>query len=361
MNNILIALITGLTTGGLSCLAVQGGLLASSLASQVELDLKNLPNTRTKGKHKKAAAIPVARRVHLARPILLFLTAKLLAYTLLGFLLGALGSVLQLSPISRGILQTAVGIFMLGTALRMLNVHPIFRVFTIEPPPSLRRWIRKLSKGSDSAATPLFLGALTVLIPCGVTQAMMALAVGTGDAVSGAAILFAFTLGASPLFFAAAYLTTRLGAALEKYFTRFVAALVLILGLISVDAGLTLMGAPFSPTNLMIRLSSPQDQTPASTGAPAATTKMGELIVNAKNTGYQPEYLQAPANQALNLIVKTQGTYSCSRAFVIPDLDINEMLPVTGSVAFEIPPQEAGKILYFSCSMGMYGGAIRFN
>ena len=35
---IMVAFITGLTTGGLSCLAVQGGLLASSLAHQIETD-----------------------------------------------------------------------------------------------------------------------------------------------------------------------------------------------------------------------------------------------------------------------------------------------------------------------------------
>ncbi len=38
MSQLIVAFITGLTTGGLSCLAVQGGLLASSLAHQIEQD-----------------------------------------------------------------------------------------------------------------------------------------------------------------------------------------------------------------------------------------------------------------------------------------------------------------------------------
>ena len=41
MNQIFVAFITGLTTGGLSCLAVQGGLLASSLGHQLEQDMLN--------------------------------------------------------------------------------------------------------------------------------------------------------------------------------------------------------------------------------------------------------------------------------------------------------------------------------
>ena len=36
MSQLIVAFITGITTGGLSCLAVQGGLLASSLAHQFE-------------------------------------------------------------------------------------------------------------------------------------------------------------------------------------------------------------------------------------------------------------------------------------------------------------------------------------
>ena len=37
---LIIAFLTGLTTGGLSCLAVQGGLLASSIAHDVELSIQ---------------------------------------------------------------------------------------------------------------------------------------------------------------------------------------------------------------------------------------------------------------------------------------------------------------------------------
>ena len=37
--DLVVPFITGVTTGGLSCLAVQGGLLASTLAYQLEQDL----------------------------------------------------------------------------------------------------------------------------------------------------------------------------------------------------------------------------------------------------------------------------------------------------------------------------------
>src|SRR5580765_2893560 len=37
-SQLVVAFVTGLTTGGLSCLAVQGGLLAGTLAHQIEED-----------------------------------------------------------------------------------------------------------------------------------------------------------------------------------------------------------------------------------------------------------------------------------------------------------------------------------
>ena len=242
-----VAFITGLTTGGLSCLAVQGGLLASTLARQIEVDLLNQPKSRkgrSSSNHSTQPALPIA----------LFLLAKLAAYTILGALLGWLGSFLSLDPISRAILMISIGIFMLGNALRMLNVHPIFRYFAIEPPKFITRYIRRTAKNGTEMVTPLFLGALTVFIPCGVTQAIMGAALATGRAGLGAALMFAFTLGTSPVFFLVAYLTTKIGTRLESLFMRFVAIAVLILGMVTLNSGLNLIGSPLSFENMTSRL-----------------------------------------------------------------------------------------------------------
>ena len=337
--NLLVLFITGLTTGGLSCLAVQGGLLASSLSHQVERDVAATPR----------------RSAQLAAPIAGFLLAKLAAYTLLGFLLGALGSVFQMTPLTRAVLMLAVGVFMIGNALRLLNVHPIFRFFNLEPPKFLTRYIRRKARSSsEGLLAPVFLGALTVFIPCGVTQTMMALAVGAGSPWAGAAILFAFTLGTSPVFFAVAFLTTQLGARLEKNFRIFVAVVTLILGLVTVDAGLNLAGAPFAVSRLW------QANSAAPTAAAAPADENAPLVLEALNDGYAPEVLMAKAGQPLELHVVTNNTRSCSRAFVIPALKVEKLLPATGTEIIQIPPQTAGTVMPFTCSMGMYGGQIRF-
>ncbi|MCU0508888.1 MAG: sulfite exporter TauE/SafE family protein [Anaerolineae bacterium] len=407
MNDILLAFVTGLTTGGLSCLAVQGGLLAGSVALEVEKNVAAAPvpaPAAASGKSTKAGAkrdasagvasvpdVAAARPQRAARPIVLFLTAKVIAYTILGFLLGWLGSMFQLTPTMRMVLLVIIGAFMIGTALRMLNVHPIFRYFALEPPRFITRYIRRKSKGEADAFTPLFLGALTVLIPCGVTQAMMAVAMASGDPLVGATTMFAFTLGTTPVFFALAYLATRLGQRMEKAFVRVVAIALIVFGLVSIDSALTLGGFPYSFTNMRMAMSGgraseqpvavngqrPLHPAPVMVGATPApgqsagagadlSTAFGPegrpntVTVNVKNEGYFPQVVRAKADTALKLAMVSDQTYSCARALVIPALGVEEMLPETGTVLIDIPPQPAGSRLFYSCSMGMYSGVIVF-
>jgi hypothetical protein len=240
----------------------------------------------------------------------------------------------------------------------MFNVHPIFRYFSIEPPKFITRYIRRTAKGTDTA-TPIFLGLLTVFIPCGVTQAMMATALGTGSIAMGAALMFAFTLGTSPVFFIIAYLTTELGSRLEKFFMRFVAVLVLIFGFVTLDGGLNLMGSPLSLQNLTRGWlpSQTESNSVAASPRPAAD---GSIILEVQNNGYFPTILKAPAGRDFALDLVTDETYSCARDFVIPALNYHKLLPESGTIQVFIPAQDAGSTLFFTCSMGMYTGQIVF-
>ena len=144
-------------------LAVQGGLLAFILQREEE---------RLKDKAGKGSPAP----------ILWFLLAKLVAYTILGLLLGWFGSLFSLSLTVKLVMQFAVIVFMFGTAMSLLNVHPFFRYFIIQPPKFLTRLVINKSN-SKSAFAPALLGAFTVVIPSGITQAMMALAIRSGSAI----------------------------------------------------------------------------------------------------------------------------------------------------------------------------------
>ena len=384
-NVLSLAFITGVTTGGLSCLAVQAGLLATSVARQAETDVatqlavkhvvaqrkkrSNRRLTKEQRRRERAALATLEqpekpKRRNAAMPIALFLGAKLVAYTILGIFLGWIGSVLQLSPYSRAALQIGIGVFMLGTAARLFNLHPIFRYFVIEPPRFMTRFIRRYAKNSASTvATPLFLGALTIFIPCGVTQAMMVLAVGTGSPLLGAAIMFAFILGTTPVFFGLAYVATRLGEVLHTRFLQFAGATVLILGLVSIEGGLNLMGSPYSFSNLLNSAAVTLAEASGSSQdvAAAQPDANGAITIHAYNTSYDPSLIKAPSSKPVTLTVVTSGTTGCTRGFVIPAIGLQRTLPETGQITINIPPSAANGNLRFTCSMGMYSGYFEFS
>lgn len=369
MTELILAFITGFTTGGLSCLAVQGGLLASSMAQKIEQDINGKQN-----------------HPHVAKPILWFLVAKLAAYTLLGFFLGWIGSLIQLTPLLRAIFQIAIGIFMLGQALRLFNVHPIFRYFNIETPHFIRKYIRTRSKQGNSNFTPAFLGALTVFIPCGITQAMMASAIATGNPMMGAALMFAFILGTSPIFFVVAYFATRLGARLEKYFMKLVAVVVMVLALLTIQTGLNLLGWPVFFTNMAnqkivssgakgsidgysppIIATARAIKTPETVNIFLSGTQIAqnpsentsdEVNIKVINTGYQPKMVEVAAGKPIHLTLSSDEVYSCALSFVIPSQNVEIMLQPSDSQSVDLPAMQPGEKLPFSCSMGMYTGVI---
>lgn len=322
-SNLLVIFLTGLITGGLTCLAVQGGLLATVIT---EREKERLDETQKNGH---------------AKPILSFLGAKLLAYTILGFLLGWFGSLFQLSIKAQALLQFAVAIFMIGTALNLLNAHPFFRYFVIQPPKILTRLVRNQSKSKDVFA-PAILGAFTVFIPCGTTQAMMALAIAAGNPFKGAAILFAFILGTSPLFFGLGYMATKLGDVYQRRFYKLAAFAIILLALFNIRNALVISGVTIGASRTETSVPANQDVT-----------------ISIENSGYRPKVISIPAGKLITLHLKNKNAYTCAQAFTIPKLGIQRTVAPGESVTIQFMAPKKPTTLLFSCSMGMYRGTIK--
>ena len=315
MASIWLAFITGLTTGGFSCFAVQGGLLTSALA---EGDKK--------------------------RGLIYFLAAKVVAYTLFGFGLGYLGASLNISPRLQGWLQIFIGFFLLVTAARLLNIHPIFKYFVITPPKFIFKFLRKQSQA-------VILGALTILIPCGVTQAMMLLALGSGSAVWGAGIMLAFTLGTTPVFYLIGLAATE--ALKHKAFSAAAASFIFIIGTLSINSGQILRGSVHTLQNYWMVLVGTVEE------VKAATVRGGsqEVTIKVTNSGYQSSVNTLKAGVPVKIKLVSENVKSCARAFAIPDLNYFKVLPQTGTEEIEFTPTKLGKLTY-TCSMGMYTGSF---
>lgn len=336
--------LTGLTIGGLTCLAVQGGLLASTIAAREEEDYEE-------GNSRK----------HTIFPTLAFLITKLIAYTILGFLLGLFGQTLQISGNAQTVMQLLAGGYMVAVALNLLNVHPIFRYAIIQPPRFLTGMIRNQTKNKDIFA-PALLGAMTIFIPCGTTLAMEALAISTGNPILGAMIMGVFTLGTAPLFFGIGFLTTSLGDAFRAKFFKIAGVLVLYLGVTSVNGALVATGSPITLQTIGEAIPIEID---LSGGQAEASNNSNVKLVGGVQTvdisvfpvSYNPNYIQVKAGIPVRLNLTPSGGLGCTSFFRIPQLGVTQKLAQGATTPVEFTPQAPGK-LRFTCSMGMYSGVI---
>lgn len=343
--NLWLVFLTGLTSGGVTCAAMQGGLLASVIA--------NHKKTTFKQGFGRDDVLPVSA----------FLSAKLVSHITLGFLLGWLGSAVEISLPVKLFFQGLAALFMVVTALNLLDVHPIFRYLAIRPP----KWAYRLIKQNESSATlfaPSLLGFLTVLIPCGVTQAMAVLAVTSSSSIMGALIMGTFVLGTVPVFGLIGVATARLSEVWQHDFLRLAAMLLIVMSISSFNGILQVNDSPYSLQRLgpqLVRLLPPYDNKSSNAlQDPSVKLENGiqKVTISISSGGYTPKYFRVKSGTPVELTLDTDGeVYSCATAFTFKAFDIYEVLKPVDTRVHKFTPEKKGKFT-FACSMGMYSGVM---
>mgnify|MGYP000296446484 CR=1 FL=1 len=347
--NLWLIFLTGLTSGGVTCAAMQGGLLASVIANQKL-------TTGSGSKNNGLGSDDIA-------PVTAFLSVKLVSHLILGALLGAIGSVVELSLTSKLIFQGIAAIFMLATALNLLDVHPIFRYLSFQPP----KWAYRFLKNNEKSASlfaPSILGFFTVFIPCGVTQAMAVVALSSSSALQGALTMGMFVLGTFPLFFLIGIGTARLSEVWRRDFLKLAAYLLIFMSASSVNGILQVTDSPYSIQRLgpqIVRLLPPYDNSVGvNTPDPSVSIENGvqKVTLTVSNGGYSPRYFRVQSGVPVQLTLETDGqVYSCATAFTFKAFDIYDVLKPIDSKVHKFTPEKKGRYTY-SCSMGMYSGVM---
>ncbi len=366
--NLAAVFATGLLAGGVSCAAVQGGLLTGLITRQRAATAEPaVPPRRAKGRTRPAgstetragSARPVqtqrpARRAHLGddlTPVGGFLAGKLASHTLLGALLGALGGVMELSVGVRTWLQIGAGVLIIVFGLAQLGV-PGFRGIVVEPPISWMKIVRNRAR-SQAAVAPALLGLATILIPCGVTLSVVALALTSGSALAGAATMAVFVLGTGPLFAVLGYAARKAATAWRGKLALVTGLAVLAMGLSTLNGGLELAGSPLAANRLAQTIGFAE--TPADTTAASTVDGRQTAVITATSHAYSPENIQVRSSVPTTLVVKSAGAQGCIRSFVIRDEQ--KILPVSGETRIDLGILQPGRLDY-ACGMGMYTGTI---
>lgn len=281
------------------------------------------------------------------KPAIFYNLGRVVSYTILGGIVGAIGSVFSLTLPMKAGFQVLAGIFMIIMGLNMAG-YSLFRKFNIKLPWSFCS-IKKSGK------TPFVVGILNGFMPCGPLQTMQLYALGTGSAILGATSMFIFALGTVPLMLGFGAISGLLSKDNTKQLVKFGGILIVVLGLIMGNRGLALAGINISPMALMHKAAN-QSDSPGNTSK--STIENGVQVINmtANARGYSPSVLYVQKNIPVKWVINGEQLTSCNNSIVVPSMDIQRKLQ-SGETIINFTPGD--KDINFSCWMGMIGGVIK--
>ncbi|EKQ51922.1 sulfite exporter TauE/SafE family protein, partial [Clostridium sp. Maddingley MBC34-26] len=283
-------------------------------------------------------------------PSILYNMGRVTSYTIIGGIVGALGSVLSLSLNVKAGLQITSGLFMIMMGLNMTGFS-LFRKFNIKLPWSSCK-LKKKPK------TPFLVGFLNGLMPCGPLQTMQLYALGTGSAAAGALSMFLFSLGTVPLMLVFGAISGFLSKGYTKQLLKFSGILVIILGIIMGNRGLALAGVGVPGVNTLTQSISGNGAQASQANIGKATIENGVQVIKmtADNNGYTPNAFYVQKGIPVKWIITGSQINSCNNAVVVPSLNIQKTLK-SGENTIEFTPKDGD--INFSCWMGMIRGVIK--
>jgi uncharacterized protein len=182
---------------------------------------------------------------------LMYATGKTASYTVIGGSLGLLGSIMTFTPYMRGTVTLAASLFVIIYGLKMLDVFPVLRSFTLRLP---RFVVRGVSNELRHRRSPLAIGLLNgLMLGCGPLQAMYIMAAGTGSPQEGATMLFFFGLGTLIPLLSFGLIASSVSRDIINLLVRASAILVIAMGLMMADRGLKLTGSGYDFNSLSSR------------------------------------------------------------------------------------------------------------
>ncbi|MFH1522606.1 MAG: sulfite exporter TauE/SafE family protein [Patescibacteria group bacterium] len=273
---------------------------------------------------------------------------RFISYTVVGGILGGIGSFFGINPNFSGAVMLLAGIFMLIMAVSLFTKFKWLEKFNFRMPQFIARFLYS-ERHNKKPKEPLVIGLLNGFMPCGPLQAMQLYALGTGSFSRGALSMAVYALGTIPLMFGFGAFISTLS---QKYIGKVMkisAIVVAVLGLIMINRGLSNFGygiRGFIPSGA------------ASQTEYLVTGDAEEFqIVNMDLTyrGYSPNVLFIKKDIPVRWIINVKQMSGCTNSILIESLGIKKDLEYGENIIEFTPPKNAGEIK-FSCWMRMVWG-----
>lgn len=275
-----------------------------------------------------------------SRVNLLYNLGRVISYTAIGGIIGALGTTISITPAVKAGIQIAAAVFMLIMALNLLGSFSWLRRLSISLPKGLITRIL----GKSARHSSFVIGLANGLMPCGPLQSMQLYALSAGSWWMGALSMLLFSLGTVPLMLGIGLLGGRLNQKHARYMHIVSAVLVILMGMSMLSSGLALAGvdtaAPVTGVNGQ------------------AVLQDGTQYVHSDldYRTYPTITVQKGVPVRWTLTAEEGKLNGCNNEIVIPAYDMTIPLRV-GDNVIEFTPAQSGTIPY-TCWMGMIPGRI---
>lgn len=282
----------------------------------------------------------VKREGKILKSNLYYNIGRVISYTVIGGIVGALGSVISLNGVFRGIVAIIAGLAMIIMAINMLGLFPKLRKFSVRVPKKLVTFLTNSKKGKSS----FYVGIVNGLMPCGPLQSMQLYALSTGSFIGGATAMFLFSLGTVPLMFGFGTIAGKLNKKFTEKMLTVSTIIIFILGVGMLNNGLTLSGFGINITN---------------SGDENVAEVMGdfqEVTTEIDYGSYENITVKKGILVKWTIYVPEGKLNGCNNEIIIPKYNIDVKLK-EGENIVEFTPTEEGTISY-SCWMGMIKNII---
>jgi len=175
-------------------------------------------------------------------PLLMYQAGRISTYVLIGIIMAAIGTSLQLALLGQSWqvgLSIFVGLLMLFIGLSLMG---FFSLRWLESA-SLARWAGQLISqlmNSKHPAAPYGLGMANGMLPCGPVYAMALLAATADSPLHGGFVMLLFGLGTLPAMVGMGFVFAKLSVTLRSRLYRLAALLIILVGLQQILRGLAL-------------------------------------------------------------------------------------------------------------------------
>lgn len=326
-----LVFLIGLVASVSSCMAVTGGLLVA-LAAKYNAATSDLP------------------RIRRFKPHLYFNAGRIISYTLLGGVVGLLGSTLTLSPEANGILMIVVSVVMIVLGLQMLSLFPsLGRLLPIFPK-SLSRSLDDLAERKTEGGAFLF-GAATFFLPCGFTQALQLYVLAKGDFAIGALTMLAFALGTLPALLSLSVVSSFAKGPFQKHLLRVAGVAVILLGIMNIQYGLVL-----TRTALALGIGHFIGKA-AAQEALAAEKQVVQMRIDSYD--YLPNRFTVRQGVPVEWRIDARQAAGCGLILLAPKLGIRKFLSPSNTTVITFTPEQPGDFP-FNCGMGMMTPGSKF-